>query len=193
MKIFKKFETGFTLVELLIGLFILSTIGTLIIGILWISLRSTVKINNMNIIRQHSSFVVLQMTKMLQFAKDFQGVSNDGISFTTNCELPDTLSVTPYSSATPYSYVKITNHDDGITTLACIDADNTIASNSANLFSTEIFSVTECHFTCTQITKGSPYTIGFSFKVQKMTDGNIFDDPASLSFQNSVTIRNSSL
>ena len=178
MKKYTGTEMGFTLIELLVGLFILGTIGTLVIGILWISLRSTVKINNMNIIRQHSNFTVLQMTKMLQFAKGFQGVSEDGISFTTNCESPNSPTVTNYS------YVRITNHDDGITTLACLGMDNTIASNSAALFNTEAFSVSECRFTCTQITKGSPYAVGFRFKVQKKMGINIFDEPASLVFQN---------
>lgn len=182
-----KEENGFTLIELLIGLFIISTIGTLVVGILWVSLKSTVKINNMNIIRHHSNYAVLQITKMLQFAKEFQGVSQDGITFTTNCESPSI----PVGSI--YSSVRISNHDGGITTLSCLGNDNTIASNSASLFSIETFEVTDCNFTCTQISEGSSYSVGFRFKVQKKTDGNILDDPAALNFQNTVTIRNSYL
>jgi len=170
-----KEENGFTLIELLIGLFIISTIGTLVVGILWVSLKSTVKINNMNIIRHHSNYAVLQITKMLQFAKEFKGVSQDGITFTTNCESPSI----PVGSI--YSSVRISG------------TDNTIASNSASLFSTETFEVTDCNFTCTQISEGSSYSVGFRFKVQKKTDGNILDDPAALNFQNTVTIRNSYL
>jgi prepilin-type N-terminal cleavage/methylation domain-containing protein len=174
---------GFTLVELLISLFILSTISSLVLGIVWISLRSTVKVNNLNTIRQSGNFAIIQMAKMLQFAKQFQGVSTDGITYTQVCQAPGT---SPLQS---FSYVSFTATDDGTVTLGCLQSPATIASNSASLINTNAFTVTACSFTCTQ-SAGSPYTIGIKFTIQKKLTGSVFDQPSPLVFQTSATMRN---
>ena len=180
------FSSGFTLVELLVALFILSTISTLVVSIVWVSLRSTVKINNMNIIRENSSYAVLQMSKMLQFAKTFEGANPNGNNFSTNCQSPNA------SPQDTYRAVRFTAVDDGVTTLRCTQSPSGISSNSASLINTNVFNVTSCSFTCTQAAPDAPYAIGFRFTVSKKPSGSLLDDPAPLEFQNSVTIRNSS-
>lgn len=178
---------GFTLIELLVSLFILSAIGSLVIGIIWVSLRNSVKLNNMNLIRQNGNYAMLQMTKMLQFASRFQGVSTDGSTFTTNCQDPN---VTPLQS---YNYIRYATASDDVVTLSCMQSPSTIASNSASLLDTSTFSVVSCGFTCIQVVTEGPYAIGIRFIVQKNISGNLFDEPAPLLFQTTVTLRNSSL
>jgi prepilin-type N-terminal cleavage/methylation domain-containing protein len=174
---------GFTLIELLVSLFILSTISSLVLGIIWVSLRSTVKVNNMNLIRQNGNFAITQMAKMIQFGKQFQGVSSDGTTYTQTCQAPGT------SPLQTYNYVSFTASDDGDIVLGCLQSPSTIASNSASLINTNTFTVTSCSFTCTQ-TSDSPYTIGIQFTIEKKVSGNLFDQPSPLFFQTSATMRN---
>lgn len=174
---------GFTLVELLVSLLILSTVSSIVIAIVWVSLKSIVKVNNMHLIRQNGNFAISQVTKMLQYAKRFEGVSTNGASYTTACQAPGT-------PLQPYNYVRLTAADNGTIVLGCLSSPATIASNSASLISTAGFTVTSCNFTCTQVTIGSPYNIGIQFTIQKRVSGNIFDEPAPLLFQTSATIRN---
>lgn len=182
---------GFTLIELLVSLFILTTISSLVIGIVWISLKSTVKANNLSVIRQNGNFAMLQMAKMLQFSKEFQGVSNNGNTFNFNCQNPG-------NTLQKYNYVRFTGSDDEDTILGCTSGPSTISSISASLnksislINTAKFKLTSCDFTCTQVNAGLPYTIGIKFTIEKKTPGNIFDEPAPLVFKNSVTLRNSS-
>ena len=180
------FSRGFTLVELLVGMFIMTTIGTLIIGIFVVSIRSTSKVNNLQTIRQSGNYTLSQMVKMLQFAQTFDGVSTDGNSYTLSCQVP------PASSASlqQYRYVRFSSYDGGQTTFACTNSPDTIASNSASLFDTNSFEVTSCAFTCSQIRPDLPQTIGISFTLNKLNTSNLIEDPAPLDFQTSVTIRN---
>lgn len=181
---------GFTLIELLITLLILTTVSSLVVGIVWISLKSTVKANNINVIRQNGNFAMLQMAKMLQFSNEFQGVSNNGNAFNFNCQ-------TPGASLQKYKYVKFTGSDNGVTILGCTNNPSDIASISASLnvrkslINTSKFRLTSCNFTCTQVNAGLPYTVGIEFTIEKKVTGNIFDEPAPLLFQNSITLRNS--
>ncbi len=183
--------SGFTLVELLISLFILTTISSLVVSIVWISLKSTVKANNLSVIRQNGNFAMLQMTKMLQFSNEFHGVSNNVSNFNFNCQSPG-------ASLVKHDYVKFTGRDDKATILGCTNSPSTISSISAafsvSLINTNKFKTTSCSFTCAQVDTGLPYTIGIEFTIEKKVaaGGSIFDEPAPLLFQNSVTLRNSS-
>ncbi len=183
---FPTISDGFTLIELLVTMFIMTTVGTLIIGIFVVSLRSTTKVNNLQLIRQNGNYTVQQMVKMLQFAQRFDGVSTNGTTFVTSCETP------PSSTAqlTQYRYVRFTAYDGGQTTFSCQTGPDTIASNSASLIDTNTYSITACSFTCTQFRADSPQAIGVSFTLQKNSGVNILEDPAPLDFQTSVTMRN---
>lgn len=180
----KLHNSGFTLVELLVTLFIVTTVSLLSIGIVWISLKSTVKLHNQNLIRQNGNSAMLQMIKMLQFARVFQGVSINGTTFDLTCQKPGSLPVSAYN------YVRFTSADEGETTFACLLSPQTISSNSASLIDANLFKVTNCSFSCTQSAPDSPYTVGIKYNIEKKVAGNIFDEPMPLTFQNSATIRN---
>lgn len=175
---------GYTLVELLVSLFILSTVASLVLWVIWISLKTTVKVNNMHVVRQNGYFIALQLSKMLEFSQQFQGVSLDNTSYTTNCQKPDTL---PLQN---YKYVRLTSQDNGTVTFACLDSSSTIASNGAALINTAQYTVSNCTFTCTQYATGFPYTIGINFTLAKISSGNIIDDATPVVINTSATIRN---
>lgn len=174
---------GFTLFELLVSLFILTTIGSIILGIFIVSVRSTTKVNNIQLIRQNGNFVLSQMSRMIQFSQEFSGVSVDGSTFVTTCQAPG-------ASLTQYKHVKFKSIDDGETTFSCSASPSSIASNSAALIDTNVLAVSNCSFTCTQISQDTPQTVGITFTLSKIGTTNLIEDPSPQQFQTSVTLRN---
>lgn len=181
-----RFLRGFTLVELLVGMFVITTVGTLIVGIFMVSLRSTSKVNNLQSIRQSGNYTLSQMVKMLQFAQRFDGVSTNGNTYTLTCETPPSSS----NQLDQYRYVRFTSYDGGQTVFSCRNSPNTIASNSASLIDTNTYTVSSCYFTCSQVRPDLPQTIGISFTLSKRNTNNLIEDPSPLDFRTSVTIRN---
>ncbi len=177
-------QKGFTLVELLISLVVLATVTSTIAAVFFISLRSVKKINNLETIKQNGNYAITQMTKMLQYAELFDGVSNDNVTYTKVCQLPSS------SSLTTYRYVRFTALDGGQTTFSCGGNPQTVASNSASLIDNTTYQMTACTFTCTQSASDNPYTIGVSFTIDKIVKTSFLDDPSSVIFQSSVTMRN---
>ena len=177
---------GFTLLELLISMTLLLTIGTLVLSVLIVSVRSTAKINNIQLIRQNGSSVLTQMSRMIQFSQHFNGVSTDGVNYLTSCQLPSAGS----GALLEFTSVQFTAFDNGVTTFSCSSPQETIASNSASLFDTNTYVVSSCKFTCTQPAENAPQTIGISFALGKKIVTNFLDDPAPIQFTTSVTLRN---
>ncbi len=181
------YHNGFTLLELLISLTILLSIGSIVFSVLFVSIRSTTKINNMQLIRQSGNDIVAQLSRMIQFSQQFNGVSTTGGVYTTACQVPNSSG----GSLQQYKYLQITSFDNGITTLSCSSGTPaTIASNSASLVDTNLYVISNCNFTCTQVTANSPQTIGITFTISKKTTNNFIEDPAPLPFSTSVTLRN---
>jgi prepilin-type N-terminal cleavage/methylation domain-containing protein len=177
---------GFTLIELLVALLILTTIGSLVLSVFIVSLRSSTKVQNLQLIRQNGNFTLIQMTKSIRFAAQFDGVSTDGTNFITSCELP----TTNINSLTSYKYIRFTAYDGGVTTYACAGTPQTIASNSATMVNTDLFTVSSCSFYCTQANVTSSQSIGIRFTLSKNNPLLLVEDPSPVQFQTSVTIRN---
>lgn len=179
-------KKGFTLVEVLISITIISVVSSLLVSVFVISLRTTSKINNLQIVRQNGSYVQTQMVKMLRFAQLFDGLSSDGTTFTPACLPPSTEPGT----VEKFDYIRFTSFDGGQTTFSCDAAGGTIASNSASFFDTSILTVSGCSFSCTQISANTPYTIGITFTLSKRNALGLVEDAAPLRFQTAVTMRN---
>src|ERR1035437_7726895 len=104
---------------------ILTTVGAIIASILVSSLRGGNKSTTTNDIRQSGSYAISQMSKMIAYAKQFNGVSTDRSNFSDNCVLP-TVAVdqpTPDPNKAYYS-VQIISFDNGVTTFSCSGTDN---------------------------------------------------------------------
>ncbi len=204
-KIFNE-NRGYTLVELLVAMILLITVGSIMAAIIVISLRGSNRSTNVNDIRQEGNFALSQMTKMITYAQSFEGISdgttdqNGNLVYTKNCTLNP--------ATTKYKYFKISSFDQGKTTFVCNydPTGNLIASYGASLakwpisvsdntsfvqyFNEAKYTVSACSFTCIQENSSVTPTIGISFTVQK-PDTTIVENKVSLDFDTTVGFRNS--
>lgn len=183
MKI-SKLESGFTLIEMLAVIFVLSTIGVLVGAIITSSLRGTNKTNTITVVRQNGNFAITQMAKMVQNA----------------LRLDSPYPCIPPPSPTPapagYSSITITSFDGSQTEFKCDyplgGSRITIASNRSNLLDTRSVSLVagSCKFTCSQTSLSDPPIIGISFTLSQKSTTSFFEQSASIPFQTSVVMRN---
>ncbi len=178
-----KARRGYTLIELLVVMIVMVTIGNIVVTILVSSLRGTNKTNVINAVRENGNYAILQMSKMIEFAQNFSGVSLNGISYTSDClQTPSPL----------YNYIKITSFDNAQTIFSCKGPGifPTIASNGADLINTSDVRLTSCYFTCRRSGISQLPTIGINFTLSQKTASVFFEKTASISFETSVLMRN---
>lgn len=166
---------GFTLIEILAVIFVLSTIGVLVAAIITSSLRGTNKTNTITAVRQNGFFAIAQMTKMIQNAKRLE--------YPYSCISPPSPTPPPASS-----YLEINSPDGGETRFEC--SGSTISSNSGSLLDTSAVSVNSCSFTCSQTSLSDPPIIGISFTLIQKRTTSFFEQNVSIPFQTSVVMRN---
>jgi len=187
----RKPQFGFTLIELLVVILVIFSVGVLISSVLFSALRGTNKTNTIDTVRRNGNFAITQMSRMIRYAKSFNGVSTDGTSYTTNCIVTIPPSPTPTPTPVQYSYVRITSFDGGVTTFIC--NSSSIASQASTLVSlidTQSVSITNCYFTCLQDSINSPPNIGVNFNLTQKGNPQFFEKKDSVNFQTSVSIRN---
>ena len=196
-------EEGYTLVELLTVIVIMIVVGMIVTGIIVSSLRGTNKSTVLDNVRENGNNAIIQISKMLTFAQAFNGVSLDGVTYTTICVPAPTPvpsgSAPPLPTPTPipYKYIKITSFDGGTTVFGCTGntdtPPDTIASNSSSLIDTTTVSVNPaaCYFTCTGNTLTEPPTIGINFTLSQISSSSFSEKNATIPFSTSVTLRNS--
>ncbi len=205
-KIFKN-NNGYTLVELLAAMILLVTVGSIMAGIIVVSLRGSKRSTNVNDMRQQGNFALSQMTKMITYAQAFEGIS-DGTTDVDTGNLVYTKDCTLNSTTHQYTYLKISSFDQGKTTFICNDNSqgSLIASYGASLtkwplsvgdntpfvqyFNEDKYTVSACYFTCMQENSSVTPTIGINFTVQK-PDTTIVENKVSLDFDTTVGFRNS--
>lgn len=185
---------GFTLIELLTVAVVLVIVSVLLTIVLTFVLRGNNKINTIGEVRQNGNYAILQISKMIGYAKNFDGVSMDGQTYIANCVqiIPSPPSPTPIPLR--YSYVKVSNFDGQNTVFSCSQINNveTIASNGASLIDTDSvsFDANSCWFTCSQKRITDVPTIGINFAIRKNTTSAFFEGNAFIPFQTSITVRN---
>lgn len=189
-----KLESGFTLIEMLVVIFVLSTIGVLVGAIITSALRGTNKTNTITTVRQNGFYTIAQMTKMIQNARKLDSPS---------CVPPPSPAPVP-----SYQAITITSADGGQTTFACCSpgdslGNGTISSGSGAidlttacgtlkrpLLDTNSTKLDSCTFTCTQANAADPPIIGISFTLSQKSTTSFFEQSASIPFQTSVVMRN---
>lgn len=200
-------KKGYTLVELLAAMILLITVGSIMAGIIVVSLRGSNRSTNVNDIRQEGNFALSQMTKMVSYAQTFEGISDGSIDGTTG-DLIYTKNCTVNSPTYHYSFLKISSFDQGKTTFICSTGlgENFIASYGAALTKWPLavgdntpmvkylnenkYTVSACYFTCVQENSSVTPTIGISFTVKK-PDTTIIENKVSIDFNTTVGFRNS--
>ncbi len=188
----KKNNRGFTLVELLAVAVVMVVVSVIVTATITSSLRGTTKTNTINDVRQNGNYAIAQVSKMIEYAKSFNGISNDyNGPFDSNC-VNLVPSLTPTPTPSQYKYIAITGFDNGQTTFSCSQINNvsTIASNSAPLIDTNLVSVDSCSFTCERARITDPPIIGINFSLSKKTTSSLFENKSSVSFKTSVKMRN---
>lgn len=197
-------QSGFTLIELLAVMIIVMTIGTVIATIIISVIRGSNKTNVLNNVRQNGNSALLQMSKMIQYAQNFEGVSADCTrsdcedqTFTNSCSQD-----VPVGQPTPipvsYEAIRIKSFDGGITTFVCDLTEDipVIASMSAStslLTDPDVVRVRDCSFTCKQDSFIGVYTIGINFSLSQKNASAQVDQSSGSSpvpFSTSVTFRN---
>lgn len=177
-----KKQEGYTFVELLAALVVMITVGLVIASILVSTLRSGNKNNTLSDIRENGNSAILQMSKMIEYAKSFDGVSTDGSKF-----IPCTVN----PPGTKYYYVKITSFDNQQTTFGCF---NTIlASTSSTLGQVALVNANTnatCYFLCTQDSEYVSPTIQINLTLSTKNRGPLSENNTSMVFKTSVLVRN---
>lgn len=186
----KKSSFGFTLIEFLIVIVVIGSIGLVIVGILSAALRGTNKTNIVNAVRQNGNQAIIQMTKMIEYAKSFDGKSEDGNSFDSDCTQTQVLPLTPTPTPAKYKSLKITAIDGGQIIYSC--ESFSIASNKVSLINTNSVMLVQdqCWFTCSQERLTSNPIIGIKFQLKQKAETAYVENTASIPFETSVTFRN---
>lgn len=190
-------RNGFTLVELLISMFLILSISAVVMTIFVAGLRGTNRSSAEADVRQNGNLALTQMSRLIRNAKIFKGVSVDGTTnFISSCYTP-TADPTPTPQA--YKGVQVTAFDGGTTTIKCPSVgETTISSISATLATpaplTESTRVTvspnSCYFTCQQDSPTDPPVIGISFTVESLRSSGVIGQSVDQTFQTTVLPRN---
>lgn len=185
-----KYNRGFTLVELLSSILILVAAGSVIAGIVTSSLRGANKTNTIENIRQSGNYTLSLVSKNIEYAQVFNGLSTDGTTYVTSC--PFSLSPTPVPVTTNYKFIKVTPPKGPAITYNCTSSvPLTITQNGESLVNTNSMSLTECTIACIQTRATSIPIIKVSFKLgPKNPSGLVENTTPPILFETSVTIRN---
>jgi prepilin-type N-terminal cleavage/methylation domain-containing protein len=195
-KILSKFKSnkGYTLVELLTVIVVMVVVGLIISTILVSSLRGGNKTSAINEIRDNGNTAMTKISRYIEFAKNFDGVSETGDagSYFTDCLSSTVLIPTPEVTPVPtrFKFIKVRAFDEGEITISC--SGSTIASNGASLIDQSRISSIEndCYFTCSQSYLSQPPTIGINFTLSKGVNTLFFEQKFSTEFHTSVVMRN---
>lgn len=188
---------GFSLVELLISMFLILSISAVVMTIFVAGLRGTNRSSAEADVRQNGDLAITQMSRLIRNAKSFDGVSLDGTTtFISSCYVP---SADPTPTPQIYKAVKVTSFDGGTTTIKCPSVgETTISSISATLATpaslTESTRVTvfpdSCYFTCQQDSPTDPPVIGISFTIGSLRSSGVIGKSVDQTFQTTVLPRN---
>jgi len=165
---------GFTLIELLVVIGILVATGTIMLSILFVTLRTSKKSDLLVTMKQNGNSALSQIVKSIRYAKSLDSP--------TSC-VPQ---ITNLTSIAITSYL-----DNAQTTFSCVAGPpSTIASNGASLLDTNSVAVSSCSFTCSQPTLNDSPTINFIFTLSSKNATSLVESTGTIPFQTSVTMRN---
>lgn len=188
-----KSQKGFTLVELLASVIVLVAVGSIIAGIVTSSLRGAKKTNTIENIRQNGNYTLSQMSKAIEYAQVFSGLSDGAIDATTGEKtyVASCFVISP-TPAPLVKFIKVAPLNGKPTIYNCDDSTLTIATLNGTITPTPIplidetsLSVTGCMISCTQNRATDTPLIGISFSVSPKSGST-----EKIPFETSVTVRN---
>jgi prepilin-type N-terminal cleavage/methylation domain-containing protein len=193
----KQDQKGFTLVEMLASIIVIAAISSVIAGIITSSLRGSNKTNAVETIRQNGNYALDQISKNIEYAQVFNGLSQDEITYDISCPFSTpTPSVSPIAVKTFYNFIKVTPFNSDPIEYECTDPPlpdtPTFTVNGNEIFDTNSVSLMYCAITCTQTNATDVPIIGISFKLGPKNPNGLAENNnnQAITFQTSVTIRN---
>ena len=182
-------KKGFTLVELLISIALMTIIGTVTVAMISTVLRSSKNTTLAGDIRQSGNYVTEQISDTVRYATDFKlGIganpldTTDSSTYTRDCS----------TTITSHYLALTTNNDEKVfycdSTANAIDFREATSASYSPLIDTSTVSVTNCSFTCSQASAGAPPTISISFTASH--PGNFSENNVSMPFSTSTLMRN---
>jgi type II secretory pathway pseudopilin PulG len=177
-------KNGYTLVELLAVMFVLVAVGAIISSILVSVLRSSNKSANTEVVRRNGNYAISQMSKMITYARSFNGVYDETTQQWTDC--------VGSPLAKKYHDIKITSFDYDTTTFVC--ADSKVASQSSGgniIYLVDPNLNATCYFNCTQESAAAPAKIDIFLDLKATSSALFSESQAEIPFETSVVIRNS--
>lgn len=188
---------GYTLVEILVVVSLLGTVGLIIAIVLYSSLRGGEKTNLIERVKQNGNYGLSVFSREARFASVFDGVSLDGTTFTTACV-----------SGTKYQYVRFQDGSGQKNTFSCASSTFSVIRQSAASTSTDTLIngsqvgvvPGSCSFSCSNATSVGTYTVGVSFSLTDPISAAPSTSPRTplfektivnpVLFETSVTLRN---
>jgi prepilin-type N-terminal cleavage/methylation domain-containing protein len=166
-------RNGFTLVELLVVIGVFATVSSIIVLILFSTLRASKKSDTLIELKQNGNSAISQISKSVRYAKSLDNPDQCSPSVVVNSR-------------------KITSvQDDAQTTYACVGGSSpTIASNGASLIGTDDIRVSSCIFMCTQSNPNDPPVISLNFTLTSKNSGGGIESSGSVPFKTSIIMRN---
>lgn len=184
-----RLQSGFTLVELLSSIIVLVAVGSVIAGIITSSLRGTNKTTTIENIRQNGNYTLNQMSKNIEYAQVFNGLSNNGTDYVTSC--PFSLEPTPIPVTTNYNFIKVTPLNNDPIVYNCTSLPATITANSSPLIDANVVSLLSCSLSCVQTGSTDVPIIKIGFTLGPKNANNLLENSTPpILFETSVTIRN---
>ncbi|MBP6882527.1 MAG: type II secretion system protein [Candidatus Levybacteria bacterium] len=171
-----KFNVGFTLIEILAAVAVLGVVGTVMIGIIFSSLRGANKSDAQIALAQNGSIALSQISRIIR------GGAGVGVGTTCSVDAEELI---------PLSAIDIRTLEGDTVSLSCLDIpDGTIASNGASLIDDTIVAATACSFSCIQADEFTKPVITASFTLKKKNASNLVENNEQQSFQTTVSVRN---
>lgn len=183
----KKNNFGFTLIELLVSISIIITATTIIVAIITASFRGSSKSTISDRIRESGNSAMTQITKTIQYADRFNGVSTDGTddNLVAQCPIYDsTLDKSSYA----FNQIRVLSNGQE-TQISCNDDQATI--NSSPIFDSKTITVSQCTLTCSQANLVEPPIVGISFDLSSNNpDSKLPEADATIHFSTNIKMRN---
>lgn len=155
---------GFTLIEMLVSVAILGTVGLISTQIFFTTLRGAGKADIIREVKQNGDYALTAMERMIR----------------------NSVGVSSLCNGTAQSSLTIKNLDSKATTFSL--AGGQIASNSGIFLTNNKVSVSGLSFTCMS-TLGKPDVVNISFTVVQANAGAGAEEVSGMDFQTTVSLR----
>lgn len=180
-----RFQSGFTLMEILISVGILATVGILIVQVVFTTTRANTKSALLADIKQNGEFAMDVMSRQIRGA----------VAVETNCGVEETTTPSAVIRTLENATTTFLCHSDGVAArIASMDAQANISYLTGNAVTLSASGLATCddstlNFSCLFAT-GIAQPVTIQFTLRHLGQGTSPYDVAERSFTNSVNVRN---